>query len=279
MKKLLVWVALLAAFHFPSFAQEGESSDGLKVNLGVACGFSFNEMNEVNLKNFMYRGSDEVLATYSSWYLEFISDFLPGREQISFSTGLRFTNRYAEVDKPWEHMFWLVNEEEKVSDYITLRSFSQRNCYLGIPLNFRVFFNTQERWVRPYLRLEGCFDFKVATVNRMDIYNNHMSHLYKERIEEELGEPKNLQISAASAIGVRINCRKFYVSPELVLPRFEMSDSPISFVDSNQLFVSAGMKISFTFPVGAGKKGDVTSVDTSYSSDIQKENIMPSEDF
>lgn len=279
MKKLLVWVALLTAFHFSSSAQGEESADRLKVNLGVACGFSISEMNEVNLKNLLYRGKEENLANHSSWHIEFTSDFLPARERISFATGLRFTNQYAWLEKPFEDLYWLVKEEDKTSDYVTLHSLSQSNYYLGIPLSFRVFFNSEERRVRPYLKLEACFDLKIATRNEVDFHEERMRRLYEDQITDEIGKPEKFRASAASSIGIRINCNKFYVAPELTFPKFELTDSPISFIKNEDSFISAELKVAVQFPIGRDSKPKATAVESSYSSDIQQENTMPNEDF
>lgn len=278
MKKLWLWMALMAAFCSPSFAQEGESSEGTKVNLGVACSFSVTDMNEVDLRNLLYRGTeDEGYADYSSWYLEFSADILPPRERVSFSAGVRFTNRYAWYEKPMEDLYWLVNENGKTCDYVSLSSFSQRNYYLGVPLAFRVFFNSEERRVRPYLRLEACVDFMLSSANFADINKERMRDLYEDQIKEELGKPKSVYASASSAVGIRINCNNFYVNPEIILPRFALTDAPISFFDEGKLFVDAGLRVSVQFPVG--KKNEVSAVETSYSSEIQAEPVMPSEDF
>lgn len=273
MKKLLVWGALWAAFSLPSFAQEGESSDGLKVNLGVAVGYSFNGESETNL-NLRH----QYPVQYYSAHAEFLSDFLPARERVSFSAGLRITCRYASMlDMLWDDIYWLVNEEDKVSDYVSVRSLSQRNFFLGVPLAFRVFFNSQERRVRPYLKLDVCPEFLVSNVNDIDIRDEHMKRIYGDQIEEEFGKPNSFHASASAAIGIRIYCKNFYVTPEFVFPTFEMVNSPVSFLDRDDIAIGVGSRVAFLFPIG--KKNNASEVKTSYSSEIKSESTMPSEDF
>lgn len=277
MKRFLVTAVLAALFCSSSFSSEAADGHNSKVNLGVAYGMSIFDEVDVNVPNLLRQGIEENCANYSTWHLEIISDFLFAEERFSFSVGARFTNRAALVEKNWDDLYWLVNEGATTCDYISMNSFGQRNYYVGVPLSFRVFFNDSGCRIRPYVRMDACFDFLVSNTNVTEIWSDRMARLYEDRVKDEIGKPDNFHTSVSAAGGIRIDCRNFYICPEIVFPRIELGDSPISFIDTEDLRCDAGLKVTVQFPVG--KKSVAAPVETSYSSVIQTETDMPSEDF
>lgn len=282
MKRFSLWAALWLITCFSSWAQtDAKPEGGLKVNLGVGASItgSTAHLYSHDYKNLLCTGDDEFWVGCANWHFEFIADFLPQSERVSFGTGLRFTGQAATSSWHSGDMYWLVNEERNLRDYVTIEALSQRNYYMGVPLFFRVFFNSQERILRPYLKIDASMDFLLVHCNEMEIKDLHMQALYEEQLEEDMGEPDRFHVSSSAAVGLRIKCNNFYVCPELVLPRIEMGGNPFTFFDKNEYVCSAGIKVSFLFPVGKETKKDVAEVSTSYSSDIQQEKVMPSEDF
>ena len=281
MKKFLLWSLLWLVVCSPSWAQaDAGTGGGLKVNLGVGASITGGSVSMYSHENkkLMNPWDKEILIGCTNWHFEFISDFLPQSERISFGTGLRITGQTAS-SRYWEDMYWLVKEGPNLRDYVSIGSMSQRNFYLGVPLYFRVFFNSQENRVRPYVKFDASMDFLLGYRNSIDITNSHMRTLYEDKLEEEMGKPDHFHVSSSAAVGLRINCNHFYVCPEIVLPRIEIGGSPFTFFDKSEYIGSVGVKLSFLFPMGNNAKDDTAEVKTSYSSNIQQENSMPVEDF
>ncbi len=277
MKRLMLTAVLAVLFCSSAFSGAEEGGSCSKVNFGVAFGTSFFEERNINVPNLMYQGFEEVDADYSTWHLEAISDFLLAQERLSLSVGVRLTNRAALVEGDWDDLYWLVDEGATTCDYISLNSFGQRNYYVGIPLSFRVFFNAPGYRVRPYARFDASFDFLVSNCNMVEIWSDRMARKYEDRLEDEIGKPENFHTAFSAAGGIRIDCKNFFVCPEIVFPRIELGESPISFIDGEDLRCDGGIKVTIQFPIG--KTNDVVPVEPTYSSIIQVETEMPSEDF
>lgn len=277
MKRFLLAIIMMPLLCSSAFSGVRDDGSCSKVNLGVAFGTSFFEERNINVPNLLCHGFDEVDADYSTWHLEIISDFLLAQERLSLSAGVRLTNRAALVEGDWDDLYWLVDENATTCDYISLNSFGQRNYYVGVPLSFRVFFNDPGYRVRPYARFDASFDFLVSNCNMAEIWSDRMARQYEDRVEDEIGKPENFHTALSAAGGIRIDCKNFFVCPEIVFPRIELGGSPISFIDDEELRCDGGIKVTIQFPIG--KTSDVVPVEPTYSSIIQTETEMPSEDF
>lgn len=269
----------MAIFALPIMAETEAEEEILphKVNLGVSFGMLFPEEVMVDLPKAMIRDGRDVSADYFAWHLEFSSEFFFCNERFSIGTGLRFASQSAMLDRSWSNdLYWLVNETPTTNDYITMTALGQHNFYIGVPLSMRVFFAPLSCRVRPYLKVNANFDFKVATNNTVEIWNNRMENLYENSVRDELGKTKVFHPSMYASGGIRIRCHNFYVNPEIILPNIELGESPVSFIDMDELRCGAGLKLTFQFPIGGEK---VTVVNSTYDTNIQSEKTMPSEDF
>lgn len=277
MKRFYLITALLALLAFPAMADD-EVVEPHKVNLGLSFGMLFPDEKEVELPQLLVRDNNVAVADYFGWHLQFDSEFFFQDERFAIGTGLRLMSYSATLERSWDSFYWMVNETATTQDYITMSSLGQYNVYLGVPLSMRVFFGSLQNRVRPFLRANANFDFRISSSNYADIRNKRMENIYESSVLEELGKPVVFHPSVSASVGIRIRCHNFYVNPEVVLPNVELGESPISFIDINQLRCSAGLKLSFQFPVGsAGEKA--TEVESTYDTQIQSENVMPSEDF
>ncbi len=278
MKRFSLLAAIMAFLTLPVMAETEVEEEILprKVNLGVSFGMEFPKEAKVDLPKVMIRDGRDAAADCFNWHLEFSSEFFFCNERFSIGTGLRFANQIATSDRYWDDMYWLVNENETTRDYITITALGQRNFYLGVPLSMRVFFAPLSCRVRPYLKVNANFDFKVATNNYAGVWNNRMETIYGNSVKDELGKPKVFHPSIYASGGIRIRCHNFYVNPEVIMPSIQLGESPISFIEMSELRCGAGLKLTFQFPVGGEK---VTEVKSTYDSNIQSEKAMPSEDF
>ncbi len=278
MKKISIVTALLAMLCSFAYAEEEVTySTPANVNFGVGFGASIFDMREVKLANLMSRNADELYADYTSWHLDFTAEFLFSNESFSLGTGVRLTNQLALMDRGREDLYWLVNETATTCDYITINTLGQRNYYLGVPLSLRFFFAPVTCRVRPYLRLDGGFDFLVSSNNSVNIWNEQMERRYEDKVKSSMGKPDNFHIVASAAGGVRVWCNHFYVNGEFVFPQIQAAGSPISFIEEDEIRVNAGIKLAIQFPIGSA--AETETVETSYSTDVQTENEMPTEDF
>ncbi len=278
MKRFSLLTLLLAMFAMPILAQSSEEAVPTRVNLGVSYGLIFPDEKETNLPKILSCEANVATSEYLSWHLDVTSEFFFCNERFSLATGVRFVNHSAMVENGWDNFYWLVKESATTNDYISLNALGQRNFYVGIPLAMRVFFAPYQCRVRPYVKVDASFDFKVATNNTVSIVNSRMATLYERNVLEEIGKPDVFHPSISASGGIRIRCHHFYVNPEVVFPRFELGKSPISFIDMDEMRVGGGLKVSFQFPVGpSGEK--VTKVESTYDNNIQTEKAMPTEDF
>lgn len=279
MKRISVLVALLAFLSFPIWAEEDAEVESSKVNLGVSYGFGFPKDVEVDLPKLMVRNRHDALAVYTNWHLDVTSEFFFGKQMLSLSVGARLTDHSAILEKDWDYLYWLVKEGETTCDYISMTLLGQRNYYVGIPLAMRIFCAPVQCRVRPYVRVEGAFDFLVSNRNGAIIWNDRMARLYEQSIKDQLGSPEKFHASISASGGIRIRCNNyFYVNPEIILPKFELGESPVSFIQAGNLRCNGGLKVSVQFPIGAnGERAE--QVESTYNSDIQGEKEMPSEDF
>lgn len=280
MKRFSLWALLFSFLSFPMMAESEETEEVVpsKVNLGVSFGTVNSDLKALNLPQLMLRDGYAPFAEYWTWHVDVSSEFFFCKERFSLATGVRFTSRYAAVDNGWDEMYWMVKETPTTCDYITLGSLGQRNLYMGVPLAMRVFFAPYQCRVRPYVKVDASFDFRIATNNYVDILNERMERLFERPIMDQLGKPDVFHASLGASGGVRIRCNNFYVNPEIIFPLFELGNAPIHFVEKGDMGCGAGLKVSFQFPIGHSAE-EVVEVESTYDTAVQSEKDMPSEDF
>ncbi len=265
MKKIAVLFASLVFGAGIINAEEKENKIE-KLNFGVEVGVHVLTKDVTPPQNVRYNGSD-AQAYYVPWHLGVGVEYMFSNGMFGIGSGIRLTNYIAFLGRsnssrgqsPSAYE-WNVDPSSEDGDYVDVRRIKQANNYLGLPVEFRIFFVPVENIVRPYFKLDLAFNFLIANKNTVTFVKEDTPLRYVNLIDENLGKPEKFNSTLDFAYGLRIGRDPFYVNAEIHFPSFLLTDSPVSFFDSSDLtMLNFGAKIGLQVPICWGdyveKKG------------------------
>ena len=163
------------------------------------------------------------------------------------SSGLRFYQTSAQLNhnKKNDAFFWLLRQEEQSSDYISLRSIDQKNYYVSLPLEFRVFPRKRDRFFKNYFKIGGAMNYRFASNYKIDFQDPQMSK-YAGEIENNIRKPCTFSGFIFPAFGCRWGRNKDpWFNLEFQFPGFIIAQRKHAFVEPN---VGLGMQFSVLLP-------------------------------
>lgn len=217
---------------------------------------------------------------YIPWHIGAIGEFLLGNGMFGLATGVRITpyNASLGVIVDDRHYYnWDVSTTDDV-ELVTLYKIKQLNNYVGVPLQFRIFFVPYDKIVRPYFKLDMAFNWNVSTKTTVHFKNEADAATYEKRIIEQIGTPEKFNSTLDFAYGLRIGKEPVFVNAEIHFPSFLLTDSPISYFSASDLtMLNFGVKVAVQVPVWWTDYVDKKNGKTVKGEQAQKDEMIQNE--
>jgi len=84
------------------------------------------------------------------FYLGFKAEYTLSK-RFAASAGMRFSYKNTTLDSDKDYFLWRVSESLTGTNYVKIKSITQRNYYIGVPMEIRFFPSEKDRLMRHYL--------------------------------------------------------------------------------------------------------------------------------
>ncbi|MDR1610550.1 MAG: hypothetical protein LBS08_03465 [Candidatus Symbiothrix sp.] len=169
--------------------------------------------------------------------------------RLGLSAGLRFSKISSEISPDWSysHFLWLFRQEGQNTDYLSIRSITQKNYYLGVPLELRYFFpRRSDSFFKQYVKLGVAVNYRLSTENSIAFYNNEMTQ-YADAVGKQVGKPASFNAYVYPAYGFRLGrIKDFWLNLEFQFPGFLAGKKAHSFIRQD---FGVGMQMSLQMPL------------------------------
>jgi hypothetical protein len=203
---------------------------------------------------FLYSGANQ---TFTSMGLGIKPEFFFGKNRWGISSGLRFSRYLTTLNPHHDSFYWMVSQEGLRTDYLTIRKFSQKSYYLGIPLEMRFFTNGRDLPFQIYFKIGSAFNYRLSTDNEV-VFKEPSMNKYAEAVDEEIGEPDRFHVYAYPAFGFKIGRYRTGHSPwfnlEFHVPGILFQSNVSSFSKSR-----TGLGASLTVQIPLGQMAPIGS--------------------
>ena len=109
-------------------------------------------------------------------------------KRFAVSTGIRFSYKKAELNSDRDYFLWRISENKTSTNYVKIKSITQKNYYLGVPMEIRFFPNEKDYVVRHYFILGTALNFLLASTNEVAFVNPAMEK-HSAEIASQINEP------------------------------------------------------------------------------------------
>lgn len=243
MKKPIFLTAILLSVVQSSFA--GEPHWAMNVSAGTSIvGITLHEMENIRA----YRSSNEYLYDWdpkvaTSIHLSFTPEFYLN-DKFSLAAGLRLTNAMSKYESNYDYFYYKNKEDGYNTYYYRIKSLSQRNVYVGVPLEFRFLIRGEGR-PTPYIRAGVTLNFRCTTASITNVYQDGPDGPTLGLDTDGLMHPAdNFTVPVYAAGGIQLGREKSFCF-EIQFPYTVAVGSVSGFGDTNNL--GGGFQITYQF--------------------------------
>ena len=262
MNKKRITVCLMMLYIVHTQAQEKITIEMPRLRLGIETGvdFSFGEINKPEMireNQYYYQDGDYDFhcgfvftnSNFGFLYFGVKPEYLLNKH-FTVTAGLRFFTNKAMLHSDRDYFLWKVREDKINTDYIKIKSISQRNYYLGVPLEIRYFPNEKDYFARFYLVAGTTFGFLLASDNEI-VFSNPAMEKYTPQVMEHIGKPNSFYGTFYTGAGIKLG------KLDHICGRIEMHIPTFTYVNMNNelnLFtridpVSFGFQATLLIPI------------------------------
>jgi hypothetical protein len=183
-----------------------------------------------------------------AFHLGVKSEFFFFKNRVGVAAGIRVSKFSGSFESDNSNFFiWLLRQEGMHTDYVRIRSITQNNYYIGIPLEIRFFPNGRELPFQHYFKLGAAFNYRVHTEYKTKFYDKQMQ-AHAGTIEAQLGEPNFFNSYIYPSFGFKIGRSSSpWINVEVHLPGALVTPQSISFFEDG---AGIGLQISAQLPLG-----------------------------
>jgi hypothetical protein len=162
----------------------------------------------------------ESQSYYSDGDYDFHCGFVPQNHNFSFfyfglkpeymlskrftaSVGVRFSFYTVTLHSDKDYFLWKISETETNTNYIKIKTISQRNYYLGVPLEIKYFPREKDYAVRQYFIVGTSLNFLVTSINKV-VFPNPAMEKYSSEIMSQIGDPRFFQGIFYAGAGLKL---------------------------------------------------------------------------
>ena len=125
------------------------------------------------------------------------------KKRLALATGIRFQFCKPYLHSDRNYFLWKVSETENSANYIKISSISQKNFYLEVPLEVRLFPREKDHIARHYFIFGTAFNFLIASSHDVQFQNPNMNK-YTSQVLAHIGPPNFFQGSVYAGIGLKL---------------------------------------------------------------------------
>jgi hypothetical protein len=107
------------------------------------------------------------------FYLGLKPEYLIHR-RVAVALGVRFSFNKIVYDSDRDYFLWKVNEDENETSYLRIKDISQKNYYLGIPIEIKIFPRELDYFVRHYFAFGTVLNFLATSTEDVSFKNPAM---------------------------------------------------------------------------------------------------------
>lgn len=244
MKKPIFLTAILLSMIQSSFA--GEPHWAMNVSAGTSfVGVKLHEIDNIRA----YRSSNEYLYSWdpkvaTSVYLSFTPEYYL-TDKFSLGAGLRVTDNFSKYESDYDYFYYKNNEDGYNTYYYRIKSLSQRNLYVGVPLEFRFLLRGEGR-PTPYIRAGVTLNFRCTTASIVNEYQTDGPDGPTLGLNTDglMLPSDNFTMPVYAAAGIQLGHQKSFCF-EIQFPYTVAIGSVSGFGDTNNL--GGGFQVTYQF--------------------------------
>jgi hypothetical protein len=146
---------------------------------------------------FIFRGQD-----YNLYYVGLKPEYSLN-ERFAVAAGLRFSFNTSELNSDRDYFLWKTSESGMNTNYVKVKNVSQRNLFIGLPLELKIFPRKRDYLVRHYFVFGTAMSVLINSRNEITFQNENMEK-HNSLISGQLGKPNSFQGHAYFGFGLKI---------------------------------------------------------------------------
>jgi len=262
MKKKIIVLTLIAIFVAQMQAQEEITYTMPRLHIGIEAGVNplFGTINpQPNIRENRYYYLDNNYDYYCGFMYSQteVTSFSLGvkpeyliHKRLALATGLRFSFCKPFLHSDRDYFLWKVSETETSANYVKIRNLSQKNFYLEIPFELKLFPREKDYAVRHYFVFGTAFNFLISSSSSVEFQNPRMEK-YTSEVLKHIGAPNIFQCSGYAGIGVKFGKMKYpFGNLEIHFPVITVGRvKKGSFIDTVSGVIAMRFLTTFNIPV------------------------------
>jgi hypothetical protein len=141
-------------------------------------------------------------------------------KRFVMATGVRFSFFEAKLVSDRNYFLWKISETETGMNCAKINSISQKNYYIGIPLEIKFFPRERDYFGRQYFIFGTTFNFLVASNHAVTFINEKMNK-YTSNVLEQIGTPTFFHANIYWGVGLKLGKPKYpFGTIEALFPMF-----------------------------------------------------------
>ena len=260
MRTLIFWLSLIA-FPLSMKAQEGKIGKRIGIEMGFHEFFgstiipdqvrsikSIETIETGYYDSYYNRYNDNASQAIHKIYVGIKYEALFFKHRLGVSSGLRFYQTSARLNhsKHYDAFMWMLRQDEQSAEYVTIRTITQKNHYVCVPLEIRFFARKRDRIFKHYFKIGGSFNYRFSTNDKIDFQDAQMSK-YEAEIKSKIQDPCTFSGFVFPAFGFKWGRNNNpWVNVEFQFPGFLIAQRKHAFVEPD---VGFGMQFSFQLPL------------------------------
>ena len=216
MRQIFVVLCFIGLFLSHIQAQEEVTVTMPRFRLGIETGANI-FIGESN-KPAMIR---ENQSSYNDYYdNDYYCGFVPEEQNFNFSylgikpeysvskgfvvaMGARFSFNQFILESDQSYFLWKISEDGPNTNYVRINNISQRNYYIGIPMEMKFFPRDIDYFVRHYFVLGTVLNFLIVSDNNVSFQDAAMKK-YTSDVLEHIGKPSDFHGQLYMGFGLKI---------------------------------------------------------------------------
>jgi hypothetical protein len=130
------------------------------------------------------------------------------KKRLALATGIRFHLCRSYLYSDGDAFLWKISETETSADYVKIKNISQKNYYLELPFEVRLFPREKDYIVRQYFVFGTSFSFLVASTGDVQFKNPKMIK-YASEVLACIGPPNFFQGTIYAGVGLKFGRMRY----------------------------------------------------------------------
>jgi hypothetical protein len=233
MKKSTVFLMFFVLLLINIQAQEEFNYEMPRLHLGIELGVnpmfgSINSPSQIRQSQSYYHDVDyDYYCGFVSSQYQDVTAFSFGikpeyiiQKRLALATGLRLIYCKPILYSDKDYFLWKTNETETSVNYVKIKDISQKNFYLEIPFEVRLFPREKDYIFRQYFVFGTSFTFLLSSTGNVQFQNPNMEK-YTSKVLEYIGPPNLFQASIYAGVGIKLGRMKYpFGNVEVHFPTF-----------------------------------------------------------